>query len=322
MTADTNSNTSSVTSPIGVFDSGIGGLSILKALRAEMPHEQFVYFADSAHNPYGSKGDAFVISRSLAITQQLINSHHIKALVVACNTATAAAIHVLRAQHPSLPIIGVEPALKPAVAISRTKRIAVLATQGTLHSAKFLALKASLASQAEFICTPCHGLAELIERSIDVDNTTDLIAAAAQFTWVTGLFGTQNRAIDTVVLGCTHYPLIRPIFEATLRSAGCYVGNGVDSGSDSDSGSGPSPGVQIVDNGQAVAKQLAKQLANRLANQSANQLPKQLVKQLAKQPVQPGNAAAPSQPLPDRPQPILLTSGAPQHLHSAAARWL
>ena len=281
-----------------------------------MPHEQFVYFADSAHNPYGSKGDAFVISRSLAITQQLINDYHIKALVVACNTATAAAIAVLRAQHPSLPIIGVEPALKPAVAISRTKRIAVLATQGTLHSAKFLALKASLASQAEFVCTPWHGLAELIERSIDVDNTTDLIAATAKFTWVTGLFGTQNRAIDTVVLGCTHYPLIRPIFEATLRSAGCYVSNGVDSGS------GPSPGVQIVDNGQAVAKQLAKQLANRLANQSANQLPKQLVKQLAKQPVQPGNVAAPGQPLPDRPQPILLTSGALQHLHSAAARWL
>ena len=281
MTADTNSDTSSVTNPIGVFDSGIGGLSILKALRAEMPHEQFVYFADSAHNPYGSKGDAFVISRSLAITQQLINSHHIKAMVVACNTATAAAIHVLRAQHPSLPIIGVEPALKPAVAISRTKRIAVLATQGTLHSAKFLALKASLASQAEFICTPCHGLAELIERSIDIDNTTDLIAALAGFTRLAGPFGTQNDAIDTVILGCTHYPLVWPLFRTALSNAG-------------------GDEVQIVDNGQAVARQVAQRC----------------------------NAAAPAQPQPglDRvhtlPGLTLLSSGVAQHLHSAAARWL
>lgn len=318
MTADTNSDTSSDSSPIGVFDSGIGGLSILKALRAEMPHEQFVYFADSAHNPYGPKGDAFIISRSLAITQQLITSHHIKALVVACNTATAAAIAVLRAQHPGLPIIGVEPALKPAVAISRTKRIAVLATQGTLNSAKFLALKVSLASQAEFICTPCHGLAELIESSTDVDNTTDLIAAAAKFTRAIGLFGTKKGAIDTLVLGCTHYPLIRPIFEAVLRNAGCDVGSGVDSNNDI----GHSSGIQIIDNGHAVARQLANQLANRLANQSANQLPKQLIKQLAKQPVQPGNPATPGQPLPHRPQPILLTSGALQRLHSSAARWL
>jgi glutamate racemase len=221
--------------PIGVFDSGIGGLSILKALRAEMPFENFVYFADSAHNPYGDKSDDFVIDRSRAITQQLIDQHHIKALVVACNTATAAAIHVLRAEHPGLPVIGVEPALKPAVAISQTHRIAVLATRGTLHSAKFLALKASLASQAEFICTPCDGLAELIENHTPAEDTTDLIAACAVFTRTTGIFGCQNDAIDTLVLGCTHYPLVLPLFRQLVG-----------------------PQVHMVDNGQAVARRVVQ----------------------------------------------------------------
>lgn len=223
------------TSPIGVFDSGIGGLSVLKALRAQMPQESFVYFADSGHNPYGNKSDEFVIDRSRAITQQLVDQHHIKALVVACNTATAAAIDVLRSEYPSLTIIGVEPALKPAVAISNTKRIAVLATRGTLNSAKFLALQASLASQAEFICTPCDGLADLIENHGLADDTTDLIAACVVFTETTGLFGTQNGLMDTLVLGCTHYPLVLPIFRQLVGSQ-----------------------VQIVDNGQAVARRVAQ----------------------------------------------------------------
>ncbi len=224
--------------PIGVFDSGIGGLSVLKALRAEMPRESFVYFADSAHNPYGPKGDAFVIDRSRAITQQLIDDHHIKALVVACNTATAAAIHVLRAEHPDLPIIGIEPALKPAVAISHTKRIAVLATRGTLQSAKFLALKASLADQAEFICTPCDGLADMIERTTGTpEDTTKIIASCASFTWASGQFGTQKGQIDTLVLGCTHYPLVLPAFRQAVGSA-----------------------VHIVDNGSAIARHVAQRI--------------------------------------------------------------
>lgn len=229
--------TTTANAPIGVFDSGIGGLSILKALRTEMPHESFVYFADSAHNPYGPKGDAFVIDRSRAITQQLINDHHIKALVVACNTATAAAIHILRAEHPGLPIIGIEPALKPAVAISQTKRIAVLATRGTLQSAKFLALKASLADQAEFICTPCDGLADMIERSADAQDTAKIVAACAAFTWATGQFGTQKGQIDTLVLGCTHYPLVLPAFRQAVGDA-----------------------VHIVDNGSAIARHVAQRI--------------------------------------------------------------
>ena len=227
------------TNPIGVFDSGIGGLSILKALRAEMPQESFVYYADSAHNPYGSKGDAFVIDRSRAITQQLINDHHIKALVVACNTATAAAVAVLRDEHPSLPIIGVEPALKPAVAISQTQRIAVLATRGTLQSAKFLALKATLQGQAEFICTACDGLADAIEQHDGSANhtviTTDLIANYLISTSEKCQFGQLSGQIDTLVLGCTHYPLMLPVFRRILGHT-----------------------VHIVDNGQAVARRLAQ----------------------------------------------------------------
>jgi glutamate racemase len=228
----------SSSAPIGVFDSGIGGLSILKALRAEMPHERFVYFADSAHNPYGDKSDAFVIDRSRAIARELTEQHGIKALVIACNTATAAAIGILRAEYPELPIIGVEPALKPAIAISRTKRIAVLATPGTLRSAKFLALKASLAEQAEFICTPCDGLADMIEHSTGAHDDAQLIASCASFIRATGQFGTRTGEIDTLVLGCTHYPLVQSAFRQAVGDA-----------------------VHIVDNGPAVAKRVAALIA-------------------------------------------------------------
>lgn len=190
--------------PIGVFDSGIGGLSILKALRAELPNESFVYIADSGNAPYGEKGDAFVIDRSRALTQTLIDQHGIKALVVACNTATAAASKLLRTEFPDLPLVGVEPALKPAVQLSKTRRIGVLATRGTLESAKFGALLDSLASQADFVLQPCDGLAAAIER----EDTIKIKALCAEYTPALGEFGTQTGEIDTVVLGCTHYPFI------------------------------------------------------------------------------------------------------------------
>ncbi len=258
-------------SPIGVFDSGIGGLSILKALRQAMPQERFVYFADTAHNPYGEKSEAFVIDRSHAITQQLVQGYGIKALVVACNTATAAAIALLRAEHPLLPIVGVEPALKPAVAVSKTRRIAVLATRGTLQSAKFAALLQSLHGQAEFICTPCDGLAEQIERSAQQHDATQLIAACAHSTLACGSFGTQNAEIDTLVLGCTHYPLVLPYFRQTVG-----------------------PQVQIVDNGEAVARRTLQLLTGNIASPGA-----------------PGNAASNGGRL------VLLSSGDVQVLQHA-----
>lgn len=122
-----------MTRPVGVFDSGIGGFSVLRALRAELPHQPFVYVADSGHAPYGERESGHVIERSQAIARHLIQAHDIQALVVACNTATAAAIALLREQHPELPIIGVEPALKPAAQVSRTHRVGVMATRSTHH---------------------------------------------------------------------------------------------------------------------------------------------------------------------------------------------
>ena len=212
--------------PIGVFDSGIGGLSILKALRTELPHESFVYIADSGNAPYGEKGDDFVIARSRALTSALIDQdghYKVKALVVACNTATAAAVKLLRAEYPDLPLVGVEPALKPAVQLSKTKRIAVMATRGTLDSAKFAALTASFSDQAEFIIQPCDGLAAAIE----AQNTPKIIALLAIYTPAIGIFGTQNEQIDTLVLGCTHYPFISDLLRVHTGADVQYIDTGI-----------------------------------------------------------------------------------------------
>ncbi len=219
--------------PIGVFDSGIGGLSVLKALRAELPLEDFVYMADSGHAPYGERDDAFVIERSQRITQHLRTQHHIKALVVACNTATAVAIAALRQAHPDMPIIGVEPALKPALAHSQTRRIGVWATRGTLGSAKFATRLASLAAQADFACQPCDGLADAIERQ----ELSKIRALCAYYIRATGQFGLKEGQIDTLVLGCTHYPFA----SAELHN---LVG----------------PHVHLIDNGAAVAQQTRRVL--------------------------------------------------------------
>jgi glutamate racemase len=227
------SDLDSVKRPIGVFDSGIGGLSILKALRAELPFEDFVYVADSAHAPYGERADSHVIARSRLITSHLVTQHHIKTLVVACNTATAAAVHLLRQEHPLLPVIGVEPALKPALAQSRTRRIGVLATRGTLASAKFQTLIGSLADRADFVCQPCDALADAIEHQ----DHTQIIALCAYYTGAIGQFGTRKGEIDTLVLGCTHYSFAR---DALAQIVG--------------------PDVRLIDNGEPVARQTRRLL--------------------------------------------------------------
>ena len=153
--------------PIGVFDSGVGGLSVLRALQAELPLEQFVYVADNGHAPYGERDDAHVLKRSHAIADYMIASHGIKALVVACNTATAHAIDALRLTHHDLPFVGVEPALKPAAALSHTRHIGVMATRGTLESARFHKLQTRMEHgehPPHFHNQPCDGLADAIER--------------------------------------------------------------------------------------------------------------------------------------------------------------
>lgn len=239
-----------MTQPIGIFDSGMGGLSVLKALRTELPNEHFLYIADSGHAPYGERDDAHVIARSLAIVAYLV-TQNIKALVVACNTATAAAIDILRVTYPELPIIGVEPALKPAVAISQTKHIAVMATRSTLASARFAALLAAHAGQARFALLPCDGLAEAIEQSIQTSNDTELIAACARIVRAPSIFTIQNEPknnIDTIVLGCTHYPFAAQHIAAQLG-----------------------PDVQLIDTGDAVARQTRQRLSHAASEQLSTQ---------------------------------------------------
>jgi glutamate racemase len=192
--------------PIGVFDSGVGGLSVLRALRAELPHERFVYVADSGHAPYGERDDSHVIARSHAVTAHLRKQHQIKALVVACNTATAAAIRLLRQDHPDIPIVGIEPALKPAAATSKTRVVGVMATRSTLQSEKFLTLLASLQGTTRFVLQACSGLVDAIER----EDTIKTIAYCSEYTGAMGRFGLNDGEIDTLVLGCTHYPFVEP----------------------------------------------------------------------------------------------------------------
>jgi glutamate racemase len=227
--------TPSDTDPIGVFDSGVGGLSVLKALRAELQSEDFVYLADNAYAPYGERDEAFIIERARIITRYLLAQHHIQLLVMACNTATAAAIQVLRQEFPTLPIVGVEPALKPAVALSQTQHIGVMATRATLASAKFRALLSSVANPATFVCQPCDGLADAIERQ----DTSKIIALCADYTRAIGLFGTQEGEVDTLVLGCTHYPFANAILAKLLGK-----------------------GVHLLDNGEPVARQTRRLMGN------------------------------------------------------------
>jgi len=231
--------------PIGVFDSGIGGLSVLRALQAELPHERFVYLADTGHAPYGERSEPFVAARAQAITTWLRHEQGIKALVVACNTATAAAVHDVRAHHPELPVIGVEPALKPAVAATRTGRIGVMATRGTLASAKFAQLLRSLQGRAVFVLQACDGLADAIEQAAAPGPAIDEVAGAskiealcARYTSAMGRFGTEPGALDTLVLGCTHYVFAQDL----LRR---HVG----------------AGVHLVETGAPVARHARRLLA-------------------------------------------------------------
>ncbi|MFM6990632.1 MAG: glutamate racemase [Rhodoferax sp.] len=187
--------------PIGVFDSGVGGLSVLKALRQTLPQARFVYVSDAGHAPYGERDVQHVLDRSAAIGRYLVEEHQVQALVVACNTATAAAIATLRANYPALPIVGVEPALKPAAARSRTGVVGVLATRSTLASDKFAALLQTQDPRVRFVLKACDGLAAAIENA----DTEEIQRLCARYTAALGSFGSGPGEIDTVVLGCTHY---------------------------------------------------------------------------------------------------------------------
>ncbi|MEX8497955.1 MAG: glutamate racemase [Leptothrix ochracea] len=194
----------------GVFDSGLGGLSVLKALRQRLPASELIYVADSGHAPYGERSDAFIQQRSEVVARFLVEQQ-IDVLVIACNTATAVAAQSLRAQWPDLPVVGVEPGLKPAVAQSAQGRVGVLATEGTLRSEKFQRLAASFADQATLVLQACPGLAGAIEAG-DVD------ALAVRERVEACCAPLRQQQVDTVVLGCTHYPFVAHHIQAALGS--------------------------------------------------------------------------------------------------------
>ncbi len=229
--------------PIGVFDSGVGGLSVLKALRQALPQEKFVYVSDAGHAPYGERDVTHVLARSVAVGNYLVQSHQVKALVVACNTATAAAIAALRAAYPALPIVGVEPALKPAAARSRTSAVGVLATRSTLASDKFQALLQAQSPQVRFVLQACDGLAAAIECA----DAPQIHALCARYAAALGPVGSAPGAIDTVVLGCTHYTFAADVLQDLLG-----------------------PDVALIDAGHPVAQRTANLLAHATAVQPAH----------------------------------------------------
>ncbi len=224
-----------ITRPIGVFDSGVGGLSVLRHIRAQLPDEDLLYFADSSHAPYGDKSEQVLASRSLAIAAFLVE-HGAKAIVVACNTATVHAVKLLRAQYPDVPIVGVEPGLKPAAAITRNGKVGVMATDATLAGEKFQSLleRVSESSQAAFFLQGCTGLANQIESGeFDSPATRAMLER-----YVTPLL---DQGADTLVLGCTHYPFVRSTIESIIAQSG-------------------KADVQLVDTGDAVARHLSNLL--------------------------------------------------------------
>ncbi|MCQ2456286.1 MAG: glutamate racemase [Clostridia bacterium] len=195
-------------SPIGVFDSGVGGISVLKVLRETLPRENFLYYGDSANAPYGEKTALEVRSIAEDVTEKLL-AYGVKAIVIACNTATSAAAGYLREKYPDVPIIGMEPAIKPASACAEHPRVLVMATPLTLKEEKFRRLEEHYENDADFIEVPCHGLVELIERGVTEGEEMD--------TLLHGLLDPHlTEKIDAAVLGCTHYPHARGAIEKVL----------------------------------------------------------------------------------------------------------
>lgn len=194
--------------PIAVLDSGVGGISVLRELRRLMPSEHYVYFGDSANAPYGEKSAEAVRALTLSHARRLFDEGA-KALVVACNTATGAAIAALREEFPDRPVIGIEPALKPAALQKERPTVLVMATPLTLRQEKFEHLLSQFNSRARILTLPCHGLVELIERGVTRGDELDAL--------LDDLFlPLSGEAIDSVVLGCTHYPLVRPAIQALV----------------------------------------------------------------------------------------------------------
>ena len=185
--------------PIGIFDSGVGGLSIAKCISQHLPNEQLIYIADTKFAPYGDKSTTIIQQRVNYLADRLINLN-CKALVIACNTATVAAIDQLREQV-SIPIIGVEPAIKPAAKLSKIKKIGILTTESTAKNSRFISLIQQHKQDTQIYIQPCPGLVELIEQN-------QLSSKKCETLLIKHLGELLNKEIDTLVLGCTHYPFL------------------------------------------------------------------------------------------------------------------
>ena len=217
---------------IGIFDSGSGGLSVYREIVKLLPQEQYVYFSDNAYCPYGEKTADFIQERGRTITEILLGLGA-DIIVVACNTATAAAIATLRAEYPEVPFIGMEPAVKPAALGTETGVIGVLATAGTLKGSKYLNTRGQFEDNVRIVEHVGEGFVELVEDGIlDGPEAYETVRASLQ--------PLLDAGADRIVLGCTHYPFLRPVIEAIAG-----------------------PDVQVIDPAPAVARQTVRVLAER-----------------------------------------------------------
>jgi len=217
---------------IGIFDSGCGGLSVYRELIKVLPQEQYHYFSDNAHCPYGEKSALYIQRRARFITEFLLD-RGADIIVVACNTATAASIAALRAEYPDVPFVGMEPAVKPAALGTRSGVIGVLATAGTLKGSKYLNTRGLYASGVRVVEHVGQGFVELVENGM-------LDGPEAEAVVRTSLQPLLDQGADTIVLGCTHYPFLQPLIE---RLCG--------------------PEVRVIDPAPAVARQTVKVLEQR-----------------------------------------------------------
>ena len=215
--------------PIAVFDSGMGGISVLRELVSVMPNENYIYFGDSKNAPYGTKSKEEVQKLTMDHAEELFEQGA-KGLVVACNTATSAAVAKLRELYPQIPIVGIEPAVKPAVNCKENPRVLVMATPMTIREEKFKKLMARYEEKADIIPLPCPGLMDFVERG-DLDGE-DLQKYLTEL-----LYEFRHETVDAAVLGCTHYPFVRKMIQKTLGSE-----------------------VQIFDGGAGTAREMKRRL--------------------------------------------------------------
>lgn len=219
--------------PIGIFDSGVGGLSVLKAIRQELPHESVLYFGDQAHIPYGPRSKEEIQEFSVAITRFLLDKGA-KLIVVACNTASAAALHHLRGLFPNIPFVGMEPAVKPAAETTQTGKVGVLATPTTFAGDLYASVVERFGQHVEIFKSTCPGLVEQIEAGqLDSPKTRSILSDALE--------PMLDQGIDTVVMGCTHYPFVIPVIQSITG-----------------------PDVRTIDPAPAIARQVRRLLDQRM----------------------------------------------------------